>query len=111
MTYAVRLTDQTRAAIRAQARYIAVDGHAPLNAARWLDRVMDAIESLEHFPHRCALAPENDKRPYEIRKINVGDYLLLLTIDEDAKTVWVIGFRHGRQRQRPDELPPNTPND
>lgn len=45
MIYAVRLTDQTRQAIYDQARYIAVDRHAPDGAARWLNRVMAAIDS------------------------------------------------------------------
>lgn len=109
MIYDVRLTAQTREAIYAQARYIAEDCGAPRNAAKWLDRIMEAIESLEKFPRRCALAAENDHRPYEIRKINVGGYLVLFTVDDDARTVTMIGFRHGRQRESPDALPDHAP--
>lgn len=50
MTYTVRFTEQTRDAIIAQARYIAVDCQAPLNATVWLDHVMDAIDSLAEWP-------------------------------------------------------------
>ena len=109
MIYEVRLTDQTRAAILGQADFIASVRHAPMNAERWLERVWDAIDSLAEWPRRYALAPENDTRPYDIRKIAVGDYLLVFTVDDESSRVWVIGFRHGAMLPRPDDLPDDVP--
>ena len=37
--YTVELTDAALTAITAQARYIAVESKAPLNAQRWLERL------------------------------------------------------------------------
>ena len=105
MTYTVEITDAAFEAIGDQARYIAIDCQAPLNASRWLEQVWDAIDDLEHLPSRHNLAPENAFKTYEVRRVLVGDYLVLFTIDEGAYKVWVIGFRHGRRLPRPDALP------
>jgi len=105
MKYKVRLTDQTRQCIEDLATWVAVTCHAPLNAARWLTRVMHAIDSLALWPRRCAIAEESQFRPYEIRQLNVGGYLLLFTISDKNKTVWIVGFRHGRMKSSADLLP------
>lgn len=40
--YAVALTASAQAAIEAQARYLAVDEHSPVEAQRWLEKIWDA---------------------------------------------------------------------
>lgn len=105
MNYRVDVSRLARDAIRENVRFIAIERQAPLNAERWLQRVWDAIDSLEYFPYRCPLAPENEHRPYEIRMRLIGDYLLLFSVDEPAKVVHIIGFRHGARLPRPSELP------
>jgi plasmid stabilization system protein ParE len=111
MSYRVLVTPTTRAQIFEQARYIAVDRQAPLNAARWLEQVFTATDTLADFPRRCPLAPENDFRDYEIRRLLIGDYFLLFTVVDGDQTVWAIGFRHGSRLPRPDELPGGIPNE
>lgn len=109
MTYTVKITPGTEAAILAQARYIAIDQAAPLNATRWLQRMFDAADTLSEFPRRCALAPESARRPYEIRQMNVDGHMLLFTILEETSTIWIIGYRHGRMLPREGELPQQPP--
>ena len=109
MKYAVEITDTAFELIRAQARYIAVDCQAPLNAARWLEQVWDVIDGLEQLPTRHNLAAEDAFKSYEVRRALVGDYLILFTVDESARRVWVIGFRHGARLPRPEELPDAPP--
>ena len=109
MKYTVEISNAALKLITAQARYIAVDCHAPLNASRWLEQVFDTIDGLEDFPSRHNLAPENKYKPYEVRRVLVGKYLILFTIDEVTATVSVIGFRHGSRLPRPDDLPPHRP--
>ena len=104
MTYGVEITDAALDAIRTQARYIAIDCHAPLNAARWLEKICDAAEGLEHLPARHNLAEESAYKSYEVRRVLVGDYLILFTIDEPAHKVWIIGFPHGNRLPRPNDL-------
>ncbi len=58
-TYHVEITKTALEAIRSQAKYIAIEQNAPLNAKRWLKGLWDIIDSLEKCPKRCSLAPEN----------------------------------------------------
>ena len=108
MIYSVEITAAARKKILEQANYIAVDAEAPLNAERWYERVWDVIRGLKEFPHRHNLAPENEQRIFEIRRAHVGRHFILFTINEEARKVTVIGFRHGSQlpltRDLPDEV-------
>jgi hypothetical protein len=109
MKYVVEIADSAFELIRAQARYIAVDCQAPLNAARWLEQVWDVIDGLEQMPSRHGLAAEDAFMPYEVRRALVGDFLVLFSTDDAAGKVWVIGFRHGARLPRPQELPDVPP--
>jgi toxin ParE1/3/4 len=109
MRYAVEITDTAMELIREQARYIAIERNAPLNASRWLEKVWDVIDALEVMPARHILAAEDAFKPYEVRRALVGEYLVLFTIDEPARKVWVIGFRHGSRLPRPNDLPDAPP--
>ena len=75
-------------------RWIARD--APGRAATWLDGALRVIETLDSFPARCPLAPEDDAFEQEIRQLLYGDYRILFTIDRD--TVRVLHVRHGARR-------------
>ncbi|MDH3718501.1 MAG: hypothetical protein OES79_10320 [Planctomycetota bacterium] len=52
--------------------YIAEQSRSVEVAQRWVDRVYDAIETLEVFPRRFALAEEDAHRSYEIRRLIFG---------------------------------------
>jgi len=67
--YAVEVTDTTAAAIVHHARYIAIERQEPLNAQAWLEAAWDKVDSLETMPKRCAIAPEDEDVPYEVRAI------------------------------------------
>lgn len=103
--YSVEVTDAAFVAIRRHARYIAVERQSPENAKRWLERVWDAVDSLERFPRRAAKAQEDQLVAYEVRQFVVGSHLLLFTVDEDQRKVWVIGLRHGHRLPRREDLP------
>ena len=103
--FAVELTDAALSAIAEQARYIAVDAQAPVNAQSWLERIWDAADSLERWPCRATLAEEDAYVVYEVRQLVVGKHLILFTVDEERRKIWIIGFRHGHRRPRPGDLP------
>ncbi len=105
--YVVELTDTASAAIIAQARYVAVEAQAPMNAQHWLEKVWDAVESLEQRPRRAAKAVEDAYLVYEVRQLVVGSHLLLFTVDDEHGKVWIVGLRHGHRLPRPGDLPPD----
>lgn len=107
--YTVEVTQVALDAIANQARHIAVEADAPLNAARWLERIWDAADSLERFPRRAPLAEEDSYVGYEVRQLVIGNHLLLFTIDDESQAVFVLGLRHGRRLPRPDDLTGGSP--
>lgn len=69
----------------------------PDAADMWLDALYQIIETLQHFPERCPLAPESRFFNHEIREIFHGrrhhKYRILFECDQD--TVTVLHIRHG----------------
>jgi len=74
--------------------WIATRG-TPLVAERWVERIFEAIWSLEAFPERCPLVPERGLLEIEIRHRIVGDYRVLFAVD--GRAVIVIHVRHGNR--------------
>src|SRR5690606_25816967 len=66
-------------------------------ALAWYGAVRVAIESLDMFPERCPLAPENGLVSREIRQLLLGKsryhYRILFTIK--GKSVHVLHILHG----------------
>ena len=75
----------------------------PVFAERWLERIRDAILSLDSLPESHALAPENDAFDDEIRHLLVGrgtPWRAFFTIK--GSTVHVLHVRYGgRDAWRP----------
>lgn len=109
MRYNVVVTDDAEAAIRREAEFIVEDSGFASRAVDWLLRAYALIDTLEESPRGCALAIENEFRPYEIRKLIHGRHQILFTIDDESRTVYVIGCRHGMRLPRPDDLPDDAP--
>jgi plasmid stabilization system protein ParE len=70
MSYRVVLTQNAKQDLRAACLHAAQ--HAPQTAARWLDRVHAALQTLSEHPLRCPLAPENELVKEEIRQFLFG---------------------------------------
>lgn len=95
--YEVRLSQEALRSIEEQYLYISNVAHAPLTGMRWFDRIVEAANSLENMPRRCALAAESADMPFEVRALNVDGFLLLFKIEDDRKLVTILFARHGRQ--------------
>jgi len=61
-------------------------------ALRWIDGLLEGIESLKHFPLRCPLAPESEDHAEEVRQVLYRHYRILYTIRN--KCVYVLHIRH-----------------
>ena len=105
MTYRVIITPEALAGVEQFLDYIAIEKQSPQNAERWWRKALSLIETLDHFPQRGPLAPEDASRDCTIRMLIVDRCLFLYTVIEDEQTVRVIGFRHGSQLPRSEELP------
>jgi plasmid stabilization system protein ParE len=69
-------------------------------AVRWYNRMMEVIFSLDTFPERCPLAPENKFFRTEIREVFHGrrqnKYRILFTVSKSE--VRILHVRHGSRR-------------
>ncbi|MCC6359774.1 MAG: type II toxin-antitoxin system RelE/ParE family toxin [Phycisphaerales bacterium] len=100
--YSVVVLPGAEQAILEQAEFIAAD--KPEAAARWLERLWDAIEELSRFPNRNAIAPaESDAIGTPVRKLVFGAYLVFYRVREDEALVEVMRFRHGARRAEAEE--------
>lgn len=100
-SYRVILSDETLAGVEKYLDYIIEQTGLPVIAARWWKKAVEQVYSLDHMPHRCPYAPENEFEELTIRALRVDRCLFLYTVDEDQGVVRVLKFRHGSQLPKP----------
>ena len=104
MKYVVQLTETAKSDAKAAYGWLKV---RTSHSDRWLDGLLNAIESLGEFPQRCSLAREHKDFQDEIRHLLYGKrphvYRVLFIVRGDV--VSVLHIRHAaRQRLKPSDL-------
>jgi toxin ParE1/3/4 len=94
--YRVNLTARVAAQLQDVFEYIEED--SPENARRMIQRLMDAIDSLDILPHRYKVLEESDSLGEEIRSMVVKPFLVRYHINESAGVVTIVSIRHGARR-------------
>jgi len=94
--YRVELTPTAEAELWDDFTYIS--DRAPMNAQRWLLGIYEAIDSLETFPARCAIAPEAQYVDDPLRHLLFKSHRIIFHIDEQQKVVRILHIRHGSRR-------------
>ena len=101
MSYRPVITKRALADLTEIRDYIAK--RSPLNAARFLEKIVSEFDVLETMPESFSLAPENDSVPYDLRQIIVKPYRILYCVV--GNRVEILHIRHGaRLPATPDEL-------
>ena len=100
MTYKIFVAPAAKAELREAYNFIRRD--SPAAATRWIKDARKKIRTLNRFPERCNLAPENPSFPEPVRELfygsgNRGTYRILFVIRD--RTVWVLHVRHGSMDQ------------
>lgn len=96
MKYRVVVTPEAQAGIRESFRYIYE--RAPLNAARWLQGLLDEMDTLERFPERCPRAREREHLKGDLRQLLYKSHRIVFTIDKTERAVYVLHVRHSKRR-------------
>jgi plasmid stabilization system protein ParE len=95
--YTVKLSSRAQKDLESIFDYIWKD--SPANAKRFIGRLLDSIDTLDHMPYRYREPRRGRRRSRRIRCMPVGNYLITYKIDEAAALVYVLTIRHGaRQR-------------
>ncbi|MEM9539319.1 MAG: type II toxin-antitoxin system RelE/ParE family toxin [Cyanobacteria bacterium P01_E01_bin.42] len=64
----------------------------PEIAEEWYFGILDAIQTLNKFPNRCSLAPENEEIGSEIRQLLYKQHRIIFRIIDDS--VFIYRIRH-----------------
>jgi plasmid stabilization system protein ParE len=94
--FRVVVTPAAESGIRQAFDYI--HQRSPLNAARWLQRLYEQVDTLEYFPERCGKARETEYLEEDLRQLLFRAYRIVFRIDKAQKTVYVLHVQHKRRR-------------
>jgi len=89
--YSVQITPAAERDVEEIWTYIADD--SPENATSFILRLEEQIESLEQFPERCPLIPENELLGTGYRHLIYGAYRTIFRIT--GKTVFIVRIIYG----------------
>ena len=86
MSYSVTITDKADEDLRSIFEYIAFDLHSRINAARQINRLEEAINSLSEMPKRFSLYGNEPWRSRGLRMMPVDNYCVLYIACDDTLT-------------------------
>jgi plasmid stabilization system protein ParE len=89
----VRLTD--RALRDLEAIYEFIEADFSLSAFAWFNGLVEAIYSLERFPERGTIIPEDKKLRYLFFGKSPNTYRILYALDKGKNAVNILHIRHG----------------
>lgn len=85
--YKVYLSEPAENDIRDIIRYLSAQLSAPMTAAKMLDDIEEAIESLAEMPMKYPLVIEERLSSLGYHKLIIHNHIAFFTIDEESKTI------------------------
>lgn len=98
--YRVVLSGNARDDLRDIGLYISQTFGSRNAALKQTTRIRNAIESLETMPLRHALASDARLAEDGVRRMNVGNFAVLYTVDEKSSEVVVARVMYGRRNMK-----------
>uniref|UniRef100_UPI004028E426 type II toxin-antitoxin system RelE/ParE family toxin n=1 Tax=Gemmiger formicilis TaxID=745368 RepID=UPI004028E426 len=97
--YKVKVTVRAEQSLREISHYIAVDLTEPQAAVKLLRTLQKAINSLDMFPHRVHLTPEEPWHSLGIHRLVSKNYYIYFWIDESNLCVHITDVIYAGQNQ------------
>jgi len=109
MQYLVRLTD--RALRDLEAIYEFIEADSSESAFSWFNGFAGTIYSLERFPGRGAVIPEDKKLRHLLFGKKPSSYRIIYALDKRKNAVTILHIRHGARAAllTEPEIRPNSP--
>ena len=76
---------------------------SPQAAARMVDRLWHATQSLERFPNRYKIYQHRRRRDLVVRSMPIPPFVIYYRVVEQSKVVRILTVRHGA-RQKPERF-------
>ena len=97
MRWDVRITDEAEDDLQDIFDYISIVLKEPGTAAKQIDRILNAVDSLDSMPMRCRAYDEEPDLSKSLRVLPVDNYLILYLPDEKKYTVDIVRVIYGRR--------------
>lgn len=97
MKYKVFTTEKAEEDLKSIADYLIFKLLAGETALKQIDRIEQAVTSLEEMPERYRAYEEEPWKEKNLRVMGVDNYLVFYTTDNDNATVTVIRIMYGRR--------------
>lgn len=95
--YEIEFTEDCRDEIREIYKYISENLVAKQAARDLMRKMKNTIMDLEESPKLYMKIEKKDRRKREFRRIVIDNYIILYTIDEEKKTVYISHMYYGRR--------------
>lgn len=105
--YLVQMTEHAEEALIYEAYSIASDLNAPESAINWARKMREAVLSLDHYPEKYQLTPEEPWHSLGLHRLPVGKYYIYYLVFDDIAEVRVtdIVFQGKDQLKHLREMP------
>lgn len=78
-----------------------IEQTSPKNAVAMAQRLLFAIESLQHLPHRCKVYRSHRDKALIIHSMSIRPFILYYRVSDPTQLVDVIAIVHGARQQPP----------
>ena len=95
--YEIEFTEDCREEIREIYQYISENLVAQVAAKNLMKKMKDAVMNLKENPEKYMRIERKDKNKRDFRRLIVNNYVILYTIDEDRKTVYISHMYYGKR--------------
>jgi plasmid stabilization system protein ParE len=95
--YRAIISREASADLQALHRYIARD--STNNAAKMVERILTAIESLQIAPHRTVVERQSRKVKHPVRSVPVWPYVIYFRAVDEEHVIRILTIRHGARRR------------
>ena len=95
--YEIEFTEDCRDEIKEIYKYISEDLVEREAAKRLMKKMKKAVMDLAEAPRIYTKIEKKDRRKRDFRRIVINNYVILYTIDEEKKTVYISHMYYGRR--------------
>lgn len=95
--YEIEFTEDCRDEIKEIYKYISENLVAEQAAKKLMRKMRDSVNALADNPKLCSNIEKKDKVKNDYRRLIVNNFVILYTISEEKKTVYISHMYYGRR--------------
>jgi plasmid stabilization system protein ParE len=93
-----RIIMRKQAATDLEKIFTTIARSSPQSAPEFIERILDAVDGLEIFPHRNVVEGQKPNKRGPVRSLPVPPYLVFFRVVDSQRIVRILRIRHGARR-------------